>query len=296
MRTRCLHRAGTLAVVATCAFLAPAALPGAPTAEAAGSHDTAALQVALRAIGLYRGTIDGVGGGGTAAAVRSFQSRNGLVADGVAGPATRAALGRRGRPSLGSRTLRSGNSGWDVAALQFALAWHGFPSGTLDGGFGSHAQAAVRRFQAFAGLPADGVAGLATIRALRLPIPRSPIALLPPLRYRIGDGFGPRGVGFHPGLDYPASTGTPVSAAGRGRVVFAGWDSSGYGNLVVIEHPAGVRSMYAHLSAISVRVGQSVTAGVGVGRVGATGFATGPHLHFELRLRGAAINPLTALR
>jgi murein DD-endopeptidase MepM/ murein hydrolase activator NlpD len=101
---------------------------------------------------------------------------------------------------------------------------------------------------------------------------------------------------FHPGVDYPASTGTPVSAAGRGRVVFAGYDSGGYGNLVVIEHPSGLRSMYAHLSAIGVRRGDAVVAGSRVGRVGATGMATGPHLHFELRLRGAAIDPLTALR
>jgi len=64
----------------------------------------------------------------------------------------------------------------------------------------------------------------------------------------------------------------------------------------VIEHPQGVRSMYAHLSRIEVRVGQPTAAGMEIGRVGATGFATGPHLHFELRLRGAAIDPLTALR
>jgi hypothetical protein len=283
-------------LVATLAVAALASL-GAPTAAAgAGSHDIAALQVALRGIGLYRGTIDGVAGAGTTAAVRRFQSAHGLPADGVAGASTRAALGRRGRPALGSRTLRSGNSGWDVAALQFSLAWHGFPSGPVDGGFGSHVEAAVRRFQAYAGLGADGVAGPSTIRALSAPVPRSPIFLLSPLRYRIGDGFGPRGNMFHPGIDYPAPTGTPVAAAGRGRVVFAGWDSGGYGNLVVVEHPQGVRSMYAHLSSFSVRTGRYVVAGTQVGRVGSTGFATGPHLHFELRLRGAAINPLTALR
>jgi murein DD-endopeptidase MepM/ murein hydrolase activator NlpD len=269
----------------------------APTsAQAAGSPDIAALQVALRATGYYRSTIDGVAGGGTAAAVRRFQSRNDLVADGVAGASTRAALGRRGRPALGSRTLKAGDSGWDVAALQFKLAWHGFPSGTIDGGYGSHLKAAVLRFQESVGLGADGIAGPGTLRALQAPIPRSPIFLVAPIGGRIGDVFGPRGNTFHPGLDYPASTGTPVSAAGRGRVVFAGWDSGGYGNLVVIEHPSGLRSMYAHLSAITVRAGDAVVAGSRVGRVGATGFATGPHLHFELRLRGAAIDPLTALR
>ena len=156
--------------------------------------------------------------------------------------------------------------------------------------------AAVRRFQLWAGLPADGVAGLTTIAALRQPIRRSPIWLIAPLRAPIGDRFGPRGNMFHPGVDFPAPSGTPVHAAGRGQVVFAGWDSGGYGRLVVIEHPQGVRSMYAHLSRIGVAYGQSVVAGSYVGAVGATGFATGPHLHFELRLGTAAIDPLTALR
>ena len=276
------------------AFLVLLTAPGA--AAAAGRPDVAALQVALRGVGLYGGAVDGVAGAGTRAAVSRFQARNGLVADGVAGSATRAALGRRGRPSLGTRSMGPGASGWDVAALQFSLAWHGFPSGSIDGGYGSHAQAAVRRFQAWAGLPADGVAGAGTLRALARPIPRSPIYLIAPLRWRIGDVFGPRANRFHTGLDYPAPAGTTVGAAGRGRVVFAGWDSGGYGNLVVIEHPRGVRSMYAHLTRIAVRQGSSVVAGNTVGSVGSTGISSGPHLHFELRLAGAAIDPLSALR
>jgi murein DD-endopeptidase MepM/ murein hydrolase activator NlpD len=271
-------------------------LVAAPCAQAAGSADVAALQVALRGTGHYGGTIDGVTGPGTRAAVSRFQSRNGLAADGVAGAATRRALGRRGRPALGSRMMRQGHTGWDVAALQFRLAWHGFPSGNIDGGFGSRTEAAVRRFQSRVGLGADGVVGGGTLAALRRPIPRSPIWLVHPVAGRVGDFFGPRGNRFHAGIDYPARSGTPVGSAGRGRVVSAGWDPSGYGNLVVIEHPQGVRSMYAHLSRISVDRGQQVVAGSRVGDVGATGFSTGPHLHFELRLGGAALDPLTALR
>ena len=76
---------------------------------------------------------------------------------------------------------------------------------------------------------------------------------------------------------------------------FAGWDAGGYGNLVVIGHRRGMTTWYAHLSSIRVRPGRFVTAGTRVGSVGATGSATGPHLHFEMRLRGAAIDPLSGL-
>src|SRR5687767_9767349 len=146
-------RAGILPlVVALVAVCGGAQLTLPLAAQAAGNPEIAALQVALRGAGFYSGTVDGVAGPGTTAAVRRFQSRRGLAADGVAGPATRRALGRRGRPSFGSRTLRRGDAGWDVAELQFRLAWRGFPSGTIDGGYGTHVRAAVQRFQAYAGL------------------------------------------------------------------------------------------------------------------------------------------------
>ena len=108
-----------VAGVAAAALVLPAA------AVAAGSADVAALQVALRAKGAYVGTIDGVPGTRTTRAVARFQHRAGLVPDGVAGPRTRRALGKLGGPALGSRTLHLGAVGADVAALQFALAWHG---------------------------------------------------------------------------------------------------------------------------------------------------------------------------
>jgi peptidoglycan hydrolase-like protein with peptidoglycan-binding domain len=280
------------AVAALCLLIAALA---AGRADAAGSGRIAALQVALRAHNAYAGTIDGVRGPGTIAGVRRFQRRHHLTVDGVAGPQTRRALGRLGRHPLGSRALHSGAVGWDVSALQFLLAWHGFPSGSFDGGFGSHTDTAVRRFQRWSGLGADGVAGPATLRALRGGVPRSPISVRRPVAGPVGDGFGPRGNRFHAGLDFPVAYGTRVRAARSGRVLYAGWDSGGFGNLVVIGHVAHVRTFYAHLSSISVRRGQHVRAGWTIGRVGATGSATGPHLHFEVHYRGASVNPLSAL-
>ena len=281
--------------MARIAFIAIAALLClAQPAVARVSSRVAALQVALRAERLYGGTVDGIAGPRTRAAVRAFQARRGLVVDGIAGPRTRRALGRRGRPSLGSRALSSGARGWDVAALQFLLARHGFPSGPVDGGLGPRTGAALVRFQAWAGLGADGVAGPATLRALRRRPPRSILRFARPLGVAVGDGFGPRGNTFHTGLDFPAPTGTPVAAAGRGCVESVGRDA-GYGKLVVIRHRLGMTSWYAHLSRIDVPRGRCVVAGDRIGAVGTTGRSTGPHLHFELRLRGAAVDPRTGL-
>lgn len=276
------------------ALLAALMLAG-PTA-AGGSPGVAALQVALRSKGLYFGTIDGVRGPQTTAAVRRFQRRAGLTVDGIAGPQTKRALGRLGRHRLGSRVLVVGRRGWDVSSLQFLLAWHGFPSGNFDGDLGPRTDAALRSFQRWAGLFPDGAAGPATLAKLRSRRARSPLSVSRPVRAPVTDRFGPRGVRFHTGIDFPAPYGARARAARSGRVVFAGWDASGFGNLVKLAHGSGVRTWYAHLSSFAVRRGQRVSTGRVIGRVGSTGFSTGPHLHFEVRLRGAAVDPLPALR
>jgi hypothetical protein len=265
----------------------------AATANAAGDARVAAVQVALHQRHLYDGTIDGVAGPVTRHAVLRLQLRKRLVPDGIAGPQTLAALG--GPAPLGLRVLMRGTKGLDVAALQFALAWHGFPSGLFDGRFGWRTDAALRHFQNWSGLSADGLAGSETVAALRRTPAVSPIHLAFPVAAPIGDVFGPRGDRFHAGIDLTAFFGTPVNAAAAGRVAWTGW-RGGWGKLVVIVHDHGVRTLYAHLSRIDVRLRQRVAAGSTIGRVGATGHATGPHLHFEVRVRGAAVDPLTALR
>ncbi len=122
-----------------------------------------------------------------------------------------------------------------------------------------------------------------------------------PLQGRLTSYFGARNLGmgtssFHRGIDIAAPTGTPVAAARSGTVTFAGWSTRGYGNLVRIRHADGSETWYGHFSSISVSVGQYVSQGSIVGRVGSTGISTGPHLHFELHERGTPIDPLGVLR
>ncbi|MEA2332241.1 MAG: hypothetical protein QOH58_2379 [Thermoleophilaceae bacterium] len=270
---------------------------------AASSANVAALQAALKSMGLYPVSVDGVKGPFTKRGVRSFQRRRSLIVDGVAGPQTRRALGRRGRPSLGSRVMKSGQRGWDVAALQFMLQRRGYRPG-VDGDFGPGTYSAVTAFQRSAGLGVDGLAGSATINALRgrssgptSSAPEGPVRFYRPVGGPIGDRFGaPReGNRRHSGLDFPVWTGTPVQAAGVGTVVFAGWNTGGYGNLVVVQHRLGYTTWYAHLSQVTSSVGEQVEGGTRLGLVGSTGHSTGPHLHWEVRLNNVPIDPLPYL-
>jgi len=115
--------------------------------------------------------------------------------------------------------------------------------------------------------------------------------------FRITTYFGQRGVfqRFHTGIDLAAPHGTPIVAARSGQVRVAGWSSVGYGFHVVLDHGGGLETLYAHMSRIAVRPGEWVEGGQVIGYVGSTGWSTGPHLHFEVRVNGVARNPLAYL-
>ena len=103
-----------------------------------------------------------------------------------------------------------------------------------------------------------------------------------------------RSVRFHSGMDMAAKRGTPVRVADSGDVVFAGW-WGGYGKAILVDHGAGHSTVYGHLSRINVAVGQTVQKGSVIGLVGSTGYSTGPHLHFEIRINGKTANPISFL-
>jgi murein DD-endopeptidase MepM/ murein hydrolase activator NlpD len=147
-----------------------------------------------------------------------------------------------------------------------------------------------------------GVADRLVALADRLPgvIPDLTILTTQPIADTLSSGYGWRDDPirhtwkFHGGTDFPADPGTPVAAAGDGVVVFAG-RKGGYGNVIYVDHGGGVVTLYGHLRRIEVKQDATVTAGERIGQVGQTGRATGPHLHFEVRLDGRPVDPVTAM-
>ncbi len=120
-----------------------------------------------------------------------------------------------------------------------------------------------------------------------------------PSSHRVSSPFGGRvnpisgRSEMHTGIDIPAPGGTPINASASGKVIYAQWNSGGYGNMIAIDHGGGIATYYCHCSSISVNVGQTVSRGQLIGRVGSTGYSTGNHLHFEVRVNGVARNPLS---
>lgn len=112
---------------------------------------------------------------------------------------------------------------------------------------------------------------------------------------RVSSTYGSRWGTFHKGIDYAASAGTPVYASAAGKVIYSGYNSGGYGKLVIIEHSNGYQTYYAHNSKLYVNVGETVSQGERIAGVGTTGDSTGNHLHFEIRRNGTPINPANYL-
>lgn len=119
---------------------------------------------------------------------------------------------------------------------------------------------------------------------------RSSSGLIWPVSGPVTSGYGWRWGRMHEGIDISVPTGTPVAAAASGRVIYAGW-MGGYGNLIIIDHGGGLATAYAHQSSFAVG-GGTVSQGQTIGYIGCTGHCFGPHLHYEVRVNGAAVDPL----
>jgi len=117
--------------------------------------------------------------------------------------------------------------------------------------------------------------------------------IVSPFGYRIHPILGYRKL--HTGIDFAVGYGTPIKAADSGAVIYATW-MSGYGNVIIVDHGGGISTLYAHQSSLAVGSGALVTRGQVVGYVGSTGFSTGPHLHFEVRVNGTPVDPMGYLR
>ena len=143
--------------------------------------------------------------------------------------------------------------------------------------------------------------GLDRMNLYRLAAAKAPFAMPVKDSFRWTSGFGyrkdPKGAGnrMHEGTDLAGAYGTPIYATADGVVSFASWDT-GYGRLIKIKHAFGIETRYGHLSQIRVEVGQRVSRGDRIGDMGNSGRSTGTHLHYEVRLSGSAVNPMTFIK
>jgi murein DD-endopeptidase MepM/ murein hydrolase activator NlpD len=206
---------------------------------------------------------------------------------------TFAALGKRGAEARRLAHLEA--SGTEKPALVNVAA-------SSDGGTSLVSEDARRALEELASLDGQVAAAgdsFAVLTALLkdgvAEVSRS-VPTLWPVRGLVTSPFGARtspygeGLEMHPGIDIAAPDGRPVTAAGSGKVIFAGSDP-GYGGLVIVDHGGQLDTLYAHLSELYVGEGQRVRGGQAIGAVGATGRATGAHLHYEVRVNGAPVDP-----
>lgn len=137
--------------------------------------------------------------------------------------------------------------------------------------------------------------GLDRMNLYRMAVEKAPFAMPLKTSFRYTSGFGRRWGRMHEGTDFAGAHGSPIYATADGTVIHAGWES-GYGNLVKIRHDFGIETRYGHMSKVRVEVGQKVSRGDRIGDMGNTGRSTGTHLHYEVRVNGAAKNPMTYIK
>jgi murein DD-endopeptidase MepM/ murein hydrolase activator NlpD len=243
---------------------------------------------------------DGIFGPRTQAAVTGFQARNGLDVDGIVGPATWTALFGLGQAAAAAGA-REGNVAVIVRERTDTKAGGGNdsePRRGIGGGpsesLGKPEPVDLAEETPSADSPANDPAPAPRTEPVSTPSPANgacgPLRLASPVKGMVTSGFGPRWGRKHDGLDIAAPTGTPIRAAECGIVSFAGVQS-GYGNMVCVKHSSRFETCYAHMTRYAVSQGQRVDQGDVIGYVGCTGNCTGPHLHFETRVDGAARDP-----
>ena len=133
------------------------------------------------------------------------------------------------------------------------------------------------------------------INLYRIAAEKAPFDVPVKSNFRFTSGFGQRWGRLHAGTDFAGPIGTPIYSTADGVVTHASW-SSGYGRLIKIQHEFGIETRYAHLNAMKVQVGQRVSRGQRIGDMGNSGRSTGPHLHYEVRVGGSPVNPMTYIK
>ena len=159
-------------------------------------------------------------------------------------------------------------------------------------GYSSRGNAAITESEARA---SEVMVSLGKVKDYKIAVSKLPLAMPVKSAFRFTSGFGKRWGRAHQGIDMAGPVGTPIFATGDGVVTYAGWQR-GYGNLIKIQHELGTETRYGHLSKIRVKVGQKVSRNSLIGDMGNTGRSTGPHLHYEVRVDGKAVNPMSFIK
>lgn len=159
-------------------------------------------------------------------------------------------------------------------------------------GYSSRGNAAISESEARA---TEVMVSLGKVKDYKIAVSKLPLAMPVKSAFRFSSGFGQRWGRAHQGIDMAGPVGTSIFSTADGVVTFAGWQR-GYGNLIKIQHELGTETRYGHLSKIRVKVGQKVSRNSLIGDMGNTGRSTGPHLHYEVRVDGKAVNPMSFIK